>query len=285
MVAILLKMDVKYTSREIIYKGRLIQAYQIGEGEKVILSLPSFPHSGLYYTFFLKDYDLTKVKFLTFDLPGWAGHSQSFYSPDLALIDFYADIAQAVLDAYSIKEFSLIGYSFGAAISIKLISNRKDQVKKVALVSGIYEPLLLRKEKLFWEVWLLFKLKLSSVLKGKVMQRFKKYRVKLQGQIEENVLEEYNQMLLRADKNVILNSLYQLFTQNVEHNIEILKSLNNVLIVSSTDEDRLFRKQSEWLRRHLSNDTNYKIHGRHEDLILNPKAEVVKKIISYLLDY
>lgn len=201
------------------------------------------------------------------------------------LIDFYADITQAVLDAYNVKEFSLIGYSFGAAITVKLISARRDQIKKVALVSGIYEPSLLRGEKLFWEVWLLSKLKLAGVLKSKILQKFKKYRLVLSQSISDDILEQYNSMLLRTDKDMVLESLYQLFTQGIDHNVDVLKSFDNVLIVNSKQEDNLFRRQAEWLRRHLSNDVNYKINGRHEDFILKPNADVVKKVVEYLQDY
>jgi len=63
----------KYTPETISYHNNLIQTYSFGDADKVIFSLPSYPHSGLSYIFFTQYYDPAKFRFITFDIPGWAG--------------------------------------------------------------------------------------------------------------------------------------------------------------------------------------------------------------------
>ena len=65
-------LDFSYKKSTVEYKNNLIQCYEFGTGKKIVFSFPSFPHSGLYYLWFLNHYDTSKVKFITFDLPGWA---------------------------------------------------------------------------------------------------------------------------------------------------------------------------------------------------------------------
>jgi len=71
--------DFQYFSKRVNFKGHQIQTYTYGLGKKVILALPSFPNTGLYYLFISKYYNNPKYKIISFDIPGWMGWSENVW--------------------------------------------------------------------------------------------------------------------------------------------------------------------------------------------------------------
>ncbi len=113
-----MSLSFKFNKKKIKFNGYNIQTYSFGAGEKVVLSFPGFPHSGLYFTLFLRFYDPTRVKFITFDLPGWFGNSENVFQNSEFAIETYVDIAEKILEEYEVKKFNIIGYSFGSALAV-----------------------------------------------------------------------------------------------------------------------------------------------------------------------
>ena len=82
--------------RTILVDGKKVQTYSVGEGKKVIFSFPAYPHSGLIYMLFMLKYDLSKVKLITFDLPGWVGTTERFSEDGSFDVDILIKIAKAI---------------------------------------------------------------------------------------------------------------------------------------------------------------------------------------------
>src|SRR3972149_5174458 len=102
----------EFFTKDIQYQGHNVQTYALGSGQTTVFSFPSFPHSGLMYMWFLNHYDLSKIRFITFDLPGWIGHSDNFFEQQPFKMPTLINLAKTILRDYQIKEFNLIGYSF-----------------------------------------------------------------------------------------------------------------------------------------------------------------------------
>ncbi|MEO6728688.1 MAG: alpha/beta hydrolase [Candidatus Dojkabacteria bacterium] len=277
------KSSFDYSKHTTTYKGFNIQTYSFGTGEKVVFSFPSFPHSELYYLWFLTHYDPSKVRFITFDLPGWAGYSEDMFRNRDFNIDEYVDIAKQILKDYKVEEFSVIGYSFGGAMALKLAADLKNQVKKVVLVSSVINSNLIGRFHTFKLINIVHYLKYYSVLKTMIIRKMREVSKVLiiEESVPEVFLEMYSDMVAHLDPRVIAESIYQLFTSDYTKYLEDIKD-KEILIVNSSQEDKIFRVQAEYLRKSLQNEKSLHIHGSHDDFILRCKADVVKDVINFL---
>lgn len=273
----------EYFTKTINYKGKCIETYVIGSGDKTVLSFPSYPHSGISYLWFLNHYSLEKVRFITFDLPGWIGDSENIFRNQVFDIEEFIRIAKEVLKAHDVTKFNILGYSFGGALAIKLANEMPDRVKKVVLVSPVIDGNASKFTKEVIEVNLVKLLHIPYAMKLHIQNRWKKLAPLL---LAENCpptfISIYGQMVQMVDQDVLLNSIYTLFHLNWCSYLTCLEN-KECLIVNSRTETKLFRKQAELLRRKLSNKNSLYLTGQHEDFLLNPKSEVVRQVVQFLI--
>lgn len=270
-----------YKISDVVFNGHKIRTYRFGIGKKKILSLPGFPHSGLIYLYFLFKYDLKKVQFITLDIPGWIGNSENIFDNGNYDEDKVLEIIDKVIEKYDLNEFSLIGYSFGASLAARIISNKKYKIEKAALVSPVLHGSKITDRR--WLLNVINSLKIYSYLKVHVNHRFRYYkaRLKLMG-VDTGVLLEYFRLIKKSDSKVLLESLNKLFTTDY---FEYLKDFDQskILIASSKDEAELFRDQADRLKDYLDGEKSIYMHGSHEDFIVEPEKESVKKIMEFLI--
>lgn len=276
-----MKFDFNYTIKTINYKGYKIQTYKFGSGKKTILALPSFPHSGIYYLWFMQYYDLDKATIITFDLPGWVGESDDIFKKEKFSLETCVEIAKTVVDSYSPNDYGVIGYSFGGALAARLASE-DPRIKRIILASSIIDSQLLKGYWPYGIIGILYNWKLGFVLKLYLVLRFGWYKRALKKeQMSSEVMKRYEALINKADGNVLLHSLYTLFSTDWSVIIKELKNIS-ILVISSRDESRFLRLQSEHIRRELDMEKSFYISGAHEDFILKPKRETVKCVIDFL---
>jgi len=276
----------EFFTKDIQYQGHNVQTYALGSGQTTVFSFPSFPHSGLMYMWFLNHYDLSKIRFITFDLPGWIGHSDNFFEQQPFKMPTLINLAKTILRDYQIKEFNLIGYSFGGALALMLNQALPKETKKIVLVSSVINGQLNQNDAIVRFINLLSKLRrikgVGYLFAKYVQRRFNYYKqelVKLGAPVNE--LSLYEGMLKGISGNTLIDSITTLFNNDWSQFLTGLEQ-KEVMIVNSKDESPLFRKQAEYLRKHLQNERSLFFHGSHEDFVLKPKSEIVKQVVRFL---
>lgn len=273
----------EYFSKTIRYKDRYIETYEIGKGDKTVLSFPSFPHSGISYLWFLNHYSLDKVRFITFDLPGWIGDSENIFKGKQFDIEEYIKISKDVLMSYNVTKFSLLGYSFGTALAVRLTSEMPERVKKVVLVSPVIDGTCIQNTKEVLLVNFVKRFNLDGALRYHVLKQWHYYSPLLLSEgCPPNFVHLYSSLISQLDPKTLLESIYALFHLDWSKDLDCLID-KKCLIVSSKKETKLFRKQAEILRRKLNNLNSLYLHGQHADFLLNPQSDTVKEVVKFLI--
>jgi pimeloyl-ACP methyl ester carboxylesterase len=271
-----------YQINDIHYKGKRIRTYSFGIGEKKILSLPAFPHSGIIYLYFLLKYDLNKVQFITFDLPGWIGRSENIFKHSVYDEKEMLELLDHIINHFSLKTFSVIGYSFGTSLACALVGENKYDIEKLALISPvIYGKAIKEKAKRFLLNFIQFT---DTFIFARlyVLSRFKIYKPTLiHTGMDVRILQEYKEMIYSADPKVIFTSLKHLFSSDY---CDIIRKFphSHLLVANSKDESKFLRDQAAHIRRIVSGVKTLFLHGAHEDFILKPNSDVVKAVIRFL---
>jgi len=264
------------------HDGRRIQAYSIGSGENVILCLPPFPHSGIIYSLFMLKNVNPNTRLLTFDIPGWIGHSESNHGMDNDPIEEMTEIAEQVLNEYGIKDFNLLGYSFGGAVAIHLANKDKKRIKRMALVSTIVNSDLNKGSKDSQRLNLIEKTRLHFFMKYYLKYRFGLYYKPLVNTgVPKEFLKMYENMINTVSTRYVLESLKELFISDRREELRNISELP-ILIVNSKSETSYFRKQAGSIRHILGDERSLYIEGNHEDFLLYPNGETVKQVIRFL---
>lgn len=276
--------NFEYNSKRINYQGKQIQTYTFGDGENIIFALPSYPHSGLYYLFFTKFYTENNYKFITFDLPGWAGWSENVFLDDQTqpTIPKFLDIAEAVLAEYGVKEFSLLGYSFGSALAFMLAAREPARIKKLVLVSPLIFGQYTYGTNQRAQLVIAKRVNAYKILKSLFVYKTKQILPYLEQYIKPELLSLYTSMFAQADGRVLLRSIWELFNINNDDLLPQIRRIKDIMVVSSQDEDRLFRYQAQHLRHKLDSEKTLIIHGSHDDFIINPKSSTVSAVMDFL---
>ena len=272
----------EYFSKTIRYNDFNIETYAIGSGDKVVLSFPSFPHSGIYYLWFMNHYDLNKVRFITLDLPGWIGYSDNIFKNRKFDIEDYINIIKKIIEEYNLEKFSVLGYSFGAALTIRLVHEFPMRIEKIALVSPIIDSRPIQKTKEVIGINLIKKFNLESAFKYYLWSRWNYYRPRVLAEgFPQTLLSLYDGMVRNADPRILLESIYTLFHLDWSKYLGDLEG-KKLMIVNSHKETKLFRHQAEILRRKFSYGKSAFYPGGHGDFILHPQSEVVKEVVKFL---
>jgi len=115
--------------------GNIDIAYkEEGQGD-VIFCLPPWPSGSTAFTPFihaLKD----NFRIIALDLPGWAGYSGKMtLNPS---IDNYTTIVEDFISSFNVKDYTLLGYSFGGALVQSLVERGNTKPKKLIFVSTLH---------------------------------------------------------------------------------------------------------------------------------------------------
>lgn len=89
-------------------------------------------------------------------------------------------------------------------------------------------------------------------------------------------------MILNSDANTLLESVHQLFNIDLRKYIQTLENIP-VMVVNSREENKMFRRNAELIRRMTRKKESVYIHGRHEDFLLKPHEHACVKVIDFLV--
>jgi pimeloyl-ACP methyl ester carboxylesterase len=275
-------MNFEFEKKKIEVLGKQIQTYSFGEGDKIVFLFPSFPHSGLYFRWLFYKCDLSKLKMITFDLPGWIGYSESYKKGEEYSMESVVEIGRGILDFYKVEKFSVLGYSFGGSLALKIAADWEDRVEKIVLVSAVLNSMEVEGTKYVRWVNLAKRLQAGSLMKNFIIRKFNSYRKYLRSEgLDKDYMDMYMKMVANIDSKILLESIYTLFHSDWSCYLDRVKKMR-VLVVNSSDEDIMFRKQAERIRRKLENYKSLFISGDHDNFLLKPDDKVVGKIISFL---
>lgn len=198
--------------RSIDVDGRKVQTYSIGHGDKLILSFPAYPHSGLMYVLFMLNFDLSKVKLVTFDLPGWIGMTESVGKEEVFNLEDILKITKEVVKEYKMEKFNVIGYSYGSLLALESAKSFSDRVERVAVVS----PVIKKSKVLDFDVAFgVAALKVTGthfLLRPYLNYRFKKYKqALLDNGVPVQFVYLYEEMMKKARTKYLLQSIHDLF--------------------------------------------------------------------------
>ncbi len=275
-------IDLDHTSKKIQVGNKYIQTYTFGEGERSILALASFPHSGLYYRWLLSHQDLSKFRFIVFDIPGWIGKSNGYKNGEKCSLFEITDIAEAVFAHYCkpTEKVGLIGYSFGAPLAIKIASDNPDIIDRLVIVSAIVNTTAIR-HKYKTRTEICKTLHLGWLIKRRTRNMFKRYSEALVNSEISDFLTDYGNMLEKTDEQVLLDTIYDIMHIDWTPYLDKIKN-KKVLVVNSTKEDKLFREQARIIRLKLNHDMSMYLDGNHSDFLLKPDDDVLKQILDFL---
>jgi len=272
--------DVSIKFKTISVEGKKVQTYSIGEGDSIVISYPPFPHSGLIYSLFMLHQSKPNIKFITFDLPGWVGMTESDKTGEFDLKQIER-ITKEIIKDYKISEFGVLGYSFGGILAIKTARRYNHRITKIALVSAVINGQLTTSSKDYKRIEMVEKLGLANVSKYYLQSRFRKYSKSL---LEDGVpapfLQWYQSMMANIDGRALFQSIKILFTGDFTSDFMKLPEVP-LLIVNSKNETKYFRQQAAYLRRLVKGESSLYLTGEHEDFILHPKKKVVKQLINF----
>jgi len=99
--------------------------------------------------------------------------------------------------------------------------------------------------------------------------------------LPHNMTDKYKDMLRYFNASVVLDSAYQLFTNDYTGELMKIKD-KNFMVINSVDEKKMFRLQVEYIRRILHNEKSIYLKGTHDDMFMKPDSEVVNKVLSFL---
>lgn len=281
-------INFEYRTRRVELPEGAIQTYSFGSGEKVVFAFPSFPHSGLLYLLFTRHFDSSKYTFITFDLPGWAGWSdRSYLQPEKSerriTLDEYVDIADAVLTSYQVKSFRIIGYSFGGNLALRLAIRHPEQVNRVVLVSAVLFGNLLKGTKAYRLLRIGRLLKLHKILERRLIKGFVTAAKQVKLDSGDSIIDLYGAMYKQIHAPSLMECLNALFEDSGEDLVKKINSIPHLLVINSRDEDNMFRKQAERIRRIVDHEKTLFLNGSHNDFLVNPSLKNVKQVMRFLL--
>jgi len=115
-----------------ISNGEKIYYLDEGKKEKVIVLIHGNMSSGIHFKPLIEKFK-KEYRVIAPDLRGFG--DSSYINPINSIEDFSNDVID-LLDILKIKEYDLVGWSTGGAISMKIASKRQKQVKKLVLIES-----------------------------------------------------------------------------------------------------------------------------------------------------
>lgn len=274
----------RFNPKKIKYKHHTIQTYSFGNGKKKVIALPAFPHSGLIYANLYKFNHHRNLEIVTFDLPGWVGNSDNIFENRLFSFDDCVEVCKAIIRHYKFEKVSIIGFSFGTALETLLAYKIRNRLEKLVYVSPFVDFELGYDDFNLPVIQRVYKWRLGKALKYYVRSRFDHIYSKQLAEtgMSQDLIVEYRKMILKSDADTLLESVHQLFNIDLRNYIVPLEDIP-VMIVNSREENKMFRRNAELIRRMAHHKKSIFIHGRHEDFLLKPHENACVKVIDFLV--
>ncbi len=281
-----MKTRIDYISSTFDYKGKKIQVYEFGKGDKLIFGFPGFSFPGIAFSYGFADIDPNSYKFLTFDLPGWGGWSENIFEDNSFDANKYVELALEIIEFYKNRDNltlkGFLGYSFGTRLAIEA-NKLLDYKYKCVLVS----PVILGGK--YWSldrkllITLASRLKTKKIMKNIILKKFyKQVYPEIKGNYSDGLLDQITSMLIRSDGLIMIRSLDWLLNSSYEQIAQIKNMGNKFFIINSRDEYSGFKKQAMFMRRFLLGEKTAHLRGDHNQFLLKPKAGLYKKIIDFI---
>lgn len=277
---------LEYETKDIKIGKDLIRTYQFGQGDNIILAFPGFPFSGLIFSWLLMNSDLRNSRVVTFDMPGWAGFSKIDPNITYTSIERMVEIGNSLMESeFPKKSFSILGYSYGGALGVKIFGINKQKVKRIALVSPVIDGKtvytswvrLIELAKKFHLNWFVRKYVQHEYIDPVLRYLEENFEVPL------SYMQLIDDALSRIDNKVLLDSLNELFHIDLRVELSLINEKKvPIMVINSKDEEKIFRKQAEFIRRILDHEKSVFLHGRHEDFALKPNSKVIDSIVKFL---
>lgn len=274
--------DLDYKHKKINIEGRKIQTYIIGKGKNVVLALPGFPHSGIYYSWIFRGQDLSKLKIISFDYPGWIGNSEGKVRDGEYSLEEFVRIAKKVLEYYYVKKLHLIGNSFGGSVATRLAYDWKKRVKKVVLISAVLSGSRFEKQVYYIYARTLKLINAGWLIRLYVNLRYQEYKREVIKQgLDGRFIKRYSELFKGMSNKVLLESIYDLFRRDWTEYLDKVKN-KRFLVINSKNENILFKKQARIIRLHLNKEKSIFLEGSHEEFALKPDKKIVEKVVKFL---
>lgn len=229
--------------------GNKLSYKDIGNGS-VIFCLPPFPSSS---TSFIPFINKVKKQFrvIALDLPGFGGYS-SLPNKDFTL-DQYIEIIEKFIQSFKLKNYFLLGYSFGGTLALNIVKRKIVIPKKLILVSAFYQG-----EDLFKQRAYLKRLKFLKNIPAKsffnnLYTWFLEYSIKITSFKDYIKIKNdpFVKQLFKEFKNMSVSTSYRLIEQLKDFNIDNVFQDIPTLIIYSEHDILFIKKQMEDLSKNL----------------------------------
>lgn len=128
------KLDIPDNKFKTLADGTKIAYKEMGKG-KPIFCIPPWPSGSTVYVPFgeaIKDH----FKVIAIDLPGWGGYSDRLKGKPT--IENYTAIIAEFIKSFEFEDYSILGYSFGGALTQAMLKFDLVKPQKVAYISTIH---------------------------------------------------------------------------------------------------------------------------------------------------
>jgi pimeloyl-ACP methyl ester carboxylesterase len=275
----------EYISKRLRVEHGEVQYYVFGDGDHDVIALPSFPFSGLYYVNLIQSFPNLNARFITLDLPGWAGWSDVLNRErEISVMDDFVDVLSEIAAVENLDKYSIIGYSFGASLAVKLAARDPESVNAIALVSSVLFGSEFNNSPRSFLVKFLNNIFGGHLLfKEFIYRRFKLFVPQMESKWNPASLRLFTSMVANADSKVILQSAVELFETSLRRELLEIDDEIPIIVANSTEESNFFQRQSKLLRDLLKHEKNIFLSGTHNDFIMNAEQEPVYKLLEMLV--
>lgn len=276
------KMDIPENKFMELKDGTKIAYKDVGKGDQVVFCIPPWPSGSIVFVPFaeaIKD----QVRVIALDLPGWGGYSSPM--KQVPTVENYANIVAEFVKSFDLKDYSMLGYSFGGATIQATLKYKLLKPKKVAYVSTIHSGddmananratlKFYKIAKAFYTPDILIK-KITKYYIGKLSRRHKAdfYNHYADTQFHNQIIEED----LRADIPSIFGAIFSLIETELL-NVNETKP-ESIVIYADSDPD-FIKKESREMADFLGLAPIYLEHMDHDHFAFD-----VNKSTDILLNF
>ncbi len=278
----------RYNVHDYIINGENIRTYHIGNGENIIIALPAFPSPGLIYFLNFSNLVEKNIKIIALDIPGWIGGSSiNYYKNKKFSFDLLVDLVEQIIIKLKVEKFSLLGYSFGGSLSIKLAEKYIDQIKKLVLVSSVANSQINNSTFMLNLYKIADKWRISPIFIKSVLLLKKRWVLKIMKEMDVSIEDQnYLELILgNVDYNILSHSIKELICTDLTYSLKQIKDKGiKTMVINSQNEGDFFIEQSNYIRKNLKNPKSIYLKGTHNDYILKPDEIVIKEILKFYSD-
>lgn len=278
-------MSYEYFSEKLEYKNGYLQLYKFGAGKIPVLLFPSFPQSGLSWLLLQeKSKHSENFTFYTFDIPAWAGYSDtSIINLNEPIIQQYNEIANIISKHFKLEnDINILGYSFGSRLALDYFLENSKSINKIVFISPLLEKTNIKNLSEYKRLIFFTEGRASFLLPiFKFLSRFYVRHFVKNSWIPKNFLNQYLEGYNNIDMQLNKKALVELLESEIE--LERLDFSNHpVMVVTSKKESKVFRKTGEVLRKILKNEKSLSIEGGHDSFVMSGNVKPIEKVLEFL---